>query len=317
MDGLYKMFPEEIEEFPWDERALDDFKKLINDNGIKCRMDDIFLLGFLRARKFNLEESLQLLKNYYSRRIEHSSFFKNLLPSKLEGILHLNCCKILPKPDQNGRLIGLIEIKQWNPSETLVIHLCRASFLSLELVLNLHRMQENGLIIIINTQGLTLRHMLQITPRFVNTMISLILRNSSQVRIKEIHYVNVNRIVKIFETILMPLLPVKIQKRIFFHSETTALHKFIHPKYLPIEYGGELSDLDPNEFVNIVKQNEDFFRKNEEYVKMYEESIQQRFSKGRFKYIGSDIVNRKEMLFENSKKQDLENSLVEVKSMNK
>ncbi|XP_023213597.1 alpha-tocopherol transfer protein-like [Centruroides sculpturatus] len=109
MDSLYKMFPEQREEFPWDEKALEHFKKLINENKLKCRMDDIFLLGFLRARKFNLERSLRLLKNYYSTRIKYPSFFKNLFPSNLENILPLNIIRILPKPDQHGRIVSIIE----------------------------------------------------------------------------------------------------------------------------------------------------------------------------------------------------------------
>ncbi|XP_023213599.1 clavesin-2-like, partial [Centruroides sculpturatus] len=112
-----------------------------------------------------------------------------------------------------------------------------------------------------------------------------------QQRFREIHFVNVNSIIKGITNIFVPFMHEKIVKRMIMHSEVTTLHKFIHPKYLPVAYGGELPDSDSREFIEILKQNEDFFRQNEEYVKMYDEEVKRRFSEGTFKYIDRDNVN--------------------------
>ncbi|XP_067134176.1 clavesin-2-like [Centruroides vittatus] len=126
--------------------------------------------------------------------------------------------------------------------------------------------------------------------------------------------------------IFIPFVPEKIVKRLNIHSEVTSLHKFIHPEYLPIAYGGELPDSDPREFIEILKQNEDFFRENEECVKMYDEEVQRRFSVGTFKYIDQDHVNYEDKVMneveekvnrikedpENYVKQYEKNTLLEV-----
>ncbi|XP_067134239.1 alpha-tocopherol transfer protein-like [Centruroides vittatus] len=221
MDALYQMFPEEKEEFPWDERALIEFKTIINENGLNCRMDDIFLLGFLRVKRFNLEKSLELLKNYYFTRINYPMYYKNLFPSKLE--------------------------KRWDPSEVDVLDVFRLAFLLSDLMLNLHRTQVNGMVAIINSQGANIRRLLQHLPTFISSLLTNM------------------------------------------HKDVTTLHKFIHPKYLPIAYGGELPDSDPREFIEIVKQNENFFRQNEEYVRMYDAEVQQIFSEETFE--SNDMIS--------------------------
>ncbi|XP_067134238.1 alpha-tocopherol transfer protein-like [Centruroides vittatus] len=257
MDALYKIFPEEREEFPWDERALIEFKTNIIENGLKCKMDDIFLLGFLRARKFNLEKSLQLLKNYYFTRINYPPFYKNLFPSKLESILPLNIIRILPKPDQHGSIVTLIELERCDPSKVDVLDVYRLGFLLSDLMLNLHRTQVNGVVVIMNCRGTKIQHLLKYTPRFISTLI------------------------------------------VNMHKDITALHKFIHPKYLPIAYGGELPDFDPPDLIEILKQNEDFFRQNEEYVKKYEEEVERRLPEGTIEYIDQDNLNYEDKVIKN------------------
>ncbi|XP_023232466.1 alpha-tocopherol transfer protein-like [Centruroides sculpturatus] len=254
------------------------FMAFRNENGLKCRMDDKFLLGFLRARKFNLERSLQLLKNYYSIRVKYSSIFKNLFPSKLESILPLNITRILPKPDQHGRIVILTEIERWNPSEVDILDVNRVLILLTDLMLNLHRTQVNGVVMIINTQGANIRHLLQYTPRFISKAIALLILN--------------------------------------IHSEITTLHKFVHPEYLPIAYEGELLDFDSLEIIEILKQN-DFFRQNEEYVKMYDEEVKRRFTEGTFKYIDQVNVNYEDKVIKevqeelNRIKEDPENYVIQ------
>ncbi|XP_023210946.1 clavesin-1-like [Centruroides sculpturatus] len=88
------------------------------------------------------------------------------------------------------------------------------------------------------------------------------------------HYVNLNVIVKGLLKLSLPLFPAKLRNKIFPHSDMTSLHEFIHPEYLPIEYGGELPDFDSSELFEVVRQNEEFFVRNEEFLKIYNETVQ-------------------------------------------
>lgn len=302
------MFPEDSNDFPWDKSSLDNFKKLINENKIKCQMDDIFLLGFLRARKFDQQRSLQLLKNYYSIRKYYPNYFKNLLPSKLEHVLSLKAMQVLPKPDQKGRYLFVVQMGNWDTSIANSTDFFRTVMLFLDFQLNFHRTQQNRVVIIVNAEGISVRHFLQFSPRLLNSMISVIFRDSYQMRFEEIHYVNVNVILKALLSMFIPLLSQKLKKRLYLHTEMKTLHEFIHPQYLPAEYEGELPNFDPTEANEMIRENEEFFKINEEYVNLYKEMKSSEFNEGTFRYIGEDdqfkqVLEQSDDQFEQTLKQ--------------
>ncbi|XP_067141836.1 alpha-tocopherol transfer protein-like [Centruroides vittatus] len=271
MDIKCSIFEEEKEEFPWNENALKEFKKSIKDQEISCMMDDIFLLGFLRARKFDIQRSLQLLKNYYNMRVNNPQFFKNLLPSKLEHVLNMNIFQFLPKPDQDGTYIIVCRYCNWDTSAASAYDLWRVIMLCMDLQLRLHRTQEKKIICIVDAGRLTLSHFYHFSPNAIYWLAMLIAKNSYTIGYKAVHYVNLNNIMKAVVSILVPLLSEELKKRLHFHSDIKTLHEFVSPDCLPLEYGGNLPRFDPTESNNMIRGNEEFYRRNEEYVKLYEE----------------------------------------------
>ncbi|XP_067141842.1 alpha-tocopherol transfer protein-like [Centruroides vittatus] len=287
------IFEEEKEEFSWDENALKVFKKIIRDQGFKFQMDDIFLLGFLRARKYDIERSLQLLKNYFKVRIEYPQYFKNLLPSKLGHALELNMMQFLPKLDQDGSYIYVFKFRNWDTSVASGIDMLRETMLVLDFQLNFHRTQEKKIVVIIDSAGLSLTHFYHFSPRIISSLVTFILKNSYPIRYKAIHHINMNIILKAILSVMLPLLSSKLQKRFLLHSDMESLHKYISPDCLPSEYGGNLPDFDPTDANNMLKANEELFIRNEEYVKLYEEQINSNFTAGKFRYIGEDAEEEK------------------------
>ncbi|XP_067134183.1 alpha-tocopherol transfer protein-like [Centruroides vittatus] len=287
------IFEEDKEEFLWDENALKSFKEMIKGQGIKCCMDDIFLLGFLRARKYEMGRSLQLLKNYYEVRVQYPQYFKDLLPSKLEHVLSLKMMQFLPRPDQKGRYIYIEQYANWDTSVASAIDFLRCGMLFFDLQLNFHRTQNKCIVIIVNAEGLSLSHFLQCTPSFLNSMTNVLFKDAYQARYSEIHFVNLNIIIKAFLSLFIPLLPSKLKDRLHPHSDMSTLHEFVSPDCLPLEYGGNLPSFDPTEANNMIKANEEFFRKNEEYLKLYEEQRNKNFSQGTFRYVREDFEDEK------------------------
>ncbi|XP_023241051.1 alpha-tocopherol transfer protein-like isoform X2 [Centruroides sculpturatus] len=267
------IFEEEKEEFPWDENALKTFKNLIREQRITCLMDDVFLLGFLRATEFDLPSSLQLLKNYYNTRVNYPQYIKNLLPSKMEDVVNMNIFQYLPKPDQDGSYICFFRCANWDTSVANGIDVIRVILLIWDLQLNLHRTQENKIICIVDAEGFSLSHFYNFSPRVMSAFATLALTDSYPLRFREIHYVNMNVIFEAILTVFIPLLPDKIKKTIHLHSDITTLTDFISPDCLPSQLGGNLPPFDPNEANKMLKANEEFLRRNEEYVKLYEKSI--------------------------------------------
>ncbi|XP_067123998.1 clavesin-2-like [Centruroides vittatus] len=169
----------------------------------------------------------------------------------------------------------------------------RTLMLFFDLQLNFHRTQEKRIVIIANAEGISLSHFLQLTPSFLSSATNVLFRDSYQARYIEIHYVNLNIIIKAVLSIFIPLLPSKLRDRVHLHSNMSTLHEFIIPDYLPLEFGGNLPSFDPTAANNMIKANEEFFRKNEEYVKLYEEQMNKNFSQGTFRYVREEIEDEK------------------------
>lgn len=72
---------------------------------LRTRLDDAFLLRFLRARKFDYDRALQLLLNYHAGRKAWPEVFQDLKPSAVKHVLDLGFLTVLPRPDPNGRYI--------------------------------------------------------------------------------------------------------------------------------------------------------------------------------------------------------------------
>lgn len=72
---------------------------------LRTRLDDAFLLRFLRARKFDYDRALQLLLNYHAGRKAWPEVFQDLKPSTVKHVLDKGFLTVLPRPDPNGRYI--------------------------------------------------------------------------------------------------------------------------------------------------------------------------------------------------------------------
>lgn len=99
---------EELQEKPeWrlrDVQALRDMVLKERPN-LRTRLDDAFLLRFLRARKFDYDRALQLLLNYHASRRAWPEVFQDLRPSAVRHVLDRGFLTVLPRPDPHGRYI--------------------------------------------------------------------------------------------------------------------------------------------------------------------------------------------------------------------
>ncbi|XP_067119764.1 clavesin-2-like [Centruroides vittatus] len=251
-------------DYGWNEEILEEFRKdVLKEEDLKCKMDDIFLLSFLRARKFDKERALTLLKNYYLTRKKYFVVYKNLKPSALEEILRMNVYSTVKT--ENDMVITFFSYGHWNATKVNIVDLLRAVLLNLDFELNDHPIQVNGYYAIMDAKDLTWRHIIEYTPRNIQLIVSCIMK-CIPVRYKGIHVVNANMMFRFLYSIVYPFLPYKLKKRVFIYgSDITELHKVFDPKYLPAEFGGELPPFDSTEYNKQLKDKEDFFVENEKY----------------------------------------------------
>uniref|UniRef100_A0A8B9HXI4 Tocopherol (alpha) transfer protein-like n=1 Tax=Astyanax mexicanus TaxID=7994 RepID=A0A8B9HXI4_ASTMX len=99
---------EELQEKPeWRLRDVQALRDMIlkEQPNLRTRLDDAFLLRFLRARKFDYDRAMQLLLNYHGSRRAWPEVFQDLKPSTVKHVLDLGFLTVLPRPDPQGRYI--------------------------------------------------------------------------------------------------------------------------------------------------------------------------------------------------------------------
>ncbi|KAL1473447.1 hypothetical protein MTO96_038664, partial [Rhipicephalus appendiculatus] len=112
--------PEELQKVAAEELGEDARKRdlclvklrnlLQGETSLHSRMDDEFLLRFLRTKKFKVEVAFRTIRNYYRHRRESPEIFQGLRPSKLRHVYQANGQMRLPHKDPEGRPIFVLRI---------------------------------------------------------------------------------------------------------------------------------------------------------------------------------------------------------------
>nr|XP_033770408.1 alpha-tocopherol transfer protein-like isoform X1 [Geotrypetes seraphini]XP_033770409.1 alpha-tocopherol transfer protein-like isoform X1 [Geotrypetes seraphini] len=253
---------EELQEKPeWRLRDVQALRDMIWKDypNLKTRIDDAFLLRFLRARKFDYDRALQLLVKYHGCRRDWPEVFNNLKPSAIKPVLDSGFLTVLPHLDTKGQRIVCIRPGRWAPSNYPITENIRAIYLTLEKLIQSEETQVNGIIILADYNGVGLSQASHFGPFMAKKVIG-ILQDGFPIRIKAVHVINEPRIFKGIFAILKPFLKEKIVNRFFLHgSDLSSLHQNIPQNILPVEYGGSAGNMDISAWNQILLSAEEDF----------------------------------------------------------
>ncbi|XP_018902394.1 alpha-tocopherol transfer protein isoform X2 [Bemisia tabaci] len=219
---------------------ISELREMIYERGdvTAHRMDDAFLLRFLRARNFKLEAAYRLFVNYFNFREKNSDFYANVNPLNLSFIGDADVLSVLPYREQTGRRIMIYRMGKWNTKEYDIDEILKASLAILELGVLEPRAQILGGVVIFDLANLTLQQAWQITPNVASKVIELMV-TSFPIKTFAIHIINESWVFDVVFSVFKPLLGRRYQEMLFFHgTDMKSLHKHINPKYLPEVYGG-------------------------------------------------------------------------------
>ncbi|XP_039278551.1 alpha-tocopherol transfer protein-like isoform X1 [Nilaparvata lugens] len=240
-DDVIKYAREKLHETPENKvRAIQELRDMVYERGdvTPIRMDDAYLLRFLRSRSFKVESAYRLLVNYGIFRENNAHFYENVNPLDLGFLGDADVVSVLPYREQNGRRIMIYKLGKWKPSDYHIDELFKASLAILELGMLEPRAQILGGVVIWDLAGLTLNHAWQITPTVASKVIELMV-TSFPMKTAAIHIVNESRIFDMIFRVFKPLLGKRYREIMFFHGDDMeSLHNHIDPKYLPEIYGG-------------------------------------------------------------------------------
>ncbi|KAG8238362.1 hypothetical protein J437_LFUL018005 [Ladona fulva] len=172
--------------------------------------DDAFLVEFLRPCKYYPESARALTR--------HAKLYTGLTPNSARNILSQNILTVLPKRDQHGRRILLVEAgAKWKPSQCTLDEIMQGCILMLEAAMKEPKTQVAGAIAVLDTYGLGLSHVCHFTPAFAGRVVEWV-QDCLPTRLKAVHVVNQPYIFNMVFTLFKPFMREKLRNRVSGHS---------------------------------------------------------------------------------------------------
>ncbi|XP_059619252.1 alpha-tocopherol transfer protein-like [Phlebotomus argentipes] len=237
---------------------LQEFRDLIYEKGTCTphRTDDEYLLRFLRARFFRVDNAYKLLCRYYAFREQHTELYSSVRPMTLRPIGEDDIVSVTPYRDQNGRRLMFYKVGNWKPSKIPLDDLFRATLIILEIGAMEPQTQVVGGVGVFDLEGLTLNHCWHMSPSVAQKMIALMV-TCMPVRTTSIHIVNQSWAFDAVFQVFKPFLNENMKEKIFIHgNDMSSLHKHILPAHLPERYGGKMAEYNYNTWLDSLKVND-------------------------------------------------------------
>ncbi|XP_011499247.1 PREDICTED: clavesin-1 [Ceratosolen solmsi marchali] len=230
------------------EHALEQFRDWIEKHPsiTKCRTDAVFLLRFLRTKKFSLPLAEDMLERYLTIRQLYPDWFQNLDidDPEIESIIDAGYLVPLLQRDFHGRKVILSCAGRFDPYKFTSAQMVRVHSLVVEALMDDEESQVHGYTHLNDESGLTMGHLSSWSISDIRNMLACI-QNSTPMRHKETHLVNVPGCATKIIELALSLLNDKLRSRVLLHKSLGDLQQAIDLKILPKEYGGEipLSDM--------------------------------------------------------------------------
>lgn len=138
-------------------QSLRDLMPLRTDINFK-ECDDLFLLAVLQARRFDLDNSFELLCNYFEFRKKNAHLFEDLKASELRYALEDGFPCVLPVNDSHGCRIMVLFPGTWDLETFAIETLMKSIILSLEHLSKIKKVRQNGVLLLVDFSGWTTNH---------------------------------------------------------------------------------------------------------------------------------------------------------------
>lgn len=139
------------------------------------RVDDAFLLRFLRCKKFDVHRSLKVYEGYRSFRRDNGELLSDdREPQAVSHVWDSGLLGGLSCRDRKGRSVMLSFPGRWCPSEQSLEEVLRALVLQLEYLIESDETQVNGIVLIADFRDFSFYQARCLKPWYFQLMASLV-----------------------------------------------------------------------------------------------------------------------------------------------
>lgn len=181
----------------------------------RCRTDAVFLLRFLRTKKFSVAAACEMLERYLTIRQLYPQWFQKLdIDDKaLAEIIDMGYLVPLPERDAHGRQLILSCAGKFDTSRFTSAQMARAHSLICEALLDDEESQVAGYSYVNDESGLSMSLLGLWSLSDIKSMLSCI-QNSTPMRHKETHFLNMPPYANKIIEFAMGVLSDKLKKRV-------------------------------------------------------------------------------------------------------
>ncbi|CAL8139532.1 unnamed protein product [Orchesella dallaii] len=256
-----------------EKEALSELKSLLKEmKNLRCPTDDDeFLLRFIRVRKYNPEEALIGIRQYYTLRDNSPGLTEILFPSALKHVFDCNIVTVLKHSDCSGKRIMFWQSRNWDPVAIDLRFVLAATFLVIDEITSTEDVQLSGLIAIIDHGGLTFTKMRQMAGQMTFARLHRIIygyQGGMPAKFKSAHIVNNPYIFDLIYALAKPFLKEKLKRRILEHGKNVQnIHQHLNPEILPKSLGGHLPNEEAvdHDFMQRIMAKNDFYKEMATY----------------------------------------------------
>lgn len=216
---------------------------------LRSRLDDDFLLRYLRTAKFGQLRAQTMLDNFWTVRSSPTKgvpdWFANMDPLNpdVSKLLDLGIQFPLPGRDKDGRKVVLIRTGAYDPKETPMSDVMKIGFITSDLLLLEEETQVNGVVILLDFTLFGTQHVWCWSRDTISKAMKC-WQDVYPTRNKGINYYNTPTLFNALFEVFQYFMKEKMKKRLHFHKDDLkSLHKEVPKKMLPNEYGGEAGAL--------------------------------------------------------------------------
>ena len=225
--------------------AIDKFREALKKDNYNLKLlieDDVFLLKFLRARRFDQNEALKLLKNYHIHRKQRPEMFEKLKnPKMIEKTLSAGVVCPLQGRSKNG---SVVFVTRFGKDRTTLQDCLAACCLTFERLLENEENQINGFVAIHDFSFLDTDVNLCIKPAQAARAM-FFLQNGLPNRITKVFFLHQPTAFAAFFEIFQPLMkPSLREKNIMAGNEYKRIHDAVDKSVLPSIFMGTGQELD-------------------------------------------------------------------------